>query len=152
MQVYMKSTRILHGCGPLFRPRYRSLLNLWLVAQCLRTVRSEKLQVSMGILISWPFEFTICTLHQLLLRFVIVYLYSSFLFVYFWIVCFLSHVRYCNCICLYTLCCVCNWPCSCWLGAQIIKNWIQLFNGAPAHVGSRPPLMRFRNLTLIDNW
>jgi lipopolysaccharide/colanic/teichoic acid biosynthesis glycosyltransferase len=27
-----------------------------------------------------------------------------------------------------------------------------LFNGAPAHVGPRPPLMRFRNLTLIDNW
>jgi hypothetical protein len=25
-----------------------------------------------------------------------------------------------------------------------------LFNGAPAHVGPRPPLMRFRNLTLID--
>jgi hypothetical protein len=27
-----------------------------------------------------------------------------------------------------------------------------LFNGAPAHVGPRPPLMRFRNITLIDNW
>jgi hypothetical protein len=27
-----------------------------------------------------------------------------------------------------------------------------LFNGAPANVGPRPPLMRFRNLTLIDNW
>jgi hypothetical protein len=29
---------------------------------------------------------------------------------------------------------------------------ILLFNGAPAHVGPRPPLMRFRNLTLTDNW
>jgi hypothetical protein len=54
-----------------------------------------------------------------------VYLYSSLLFVYFWIMCFLSHVRHYNCICLYTLCCVCNWPCSCWLGTQIIKNWIE---------------------------
>jgi hypothetical protein len=27
-----------------------------------------------------------------------------------------------------------------------------LFTGAPAHVGPRPPLMRFRNLTLIDGW
>jgi hypothetical protein len=27
-----------------------------------------------------------------------------------------------------------------------------LFNGSPAHVGPRFPLMRFRNLTLIDNW
>jgi hypothetical protein len=27
-----------------------------------------------------------------------------------------------------------------------------LFNGARAHVGPRPPLMRSRNLTLINNW
>jgi hypothetical protein len=26
------------------------------------------------------------------------------------------------------------------------------FNGAAAHIGPWPPLMRFRNLTLIDNW
>jgi hypothetical protein len=27
-----------------------------------------------------------------------------------------------------------------------------LLNGAPALARPRPPLMRFRNLTLIDNW
>jgi hypothetical protein len=26
-----------------------------------------------------------------------------------------------------TLCCVCNWRCSCWLGTLIIKNWIEIF-------------------------
>jgi hypothetical protein len=25
-----------------------------------------------------------------------------------------------------TLCCVCNWPCSCWIGPLIIQNWIEL--------------------------
>jgi hypothetical protein len=25
-----------------------------------------------------------------------------------------------------TLCCVCNWPCSCWLGTYVIKYWIEL--------------------------
>jgi hypothetical protein len=34
----------------------------------------------------------------------------------------------------------------------ISLNIIILFNDTPAHVGPRPPLMRFCNLTLIDDW
>jgi hypothetical protein len=29
-------------------------------------------------------------------------------------------------LCISAQGCVCNWPCSCWLGTQIIKNWAEL--------------------------
>jgi hypothetical protein len=66
--------------------------------------------------------------------------------------CFLSHVRHCNCICLYTLCCVCNWPCSCWLGTQIIKNWIELLlskTGPKAGLAKRQHLCQCHNLNAL---
>jgi hypothetical protein len=35
---------------------------------------------------------------------------------------------------------------------RIIKHFFFFFLGTTAHIGPWPPLMRFRNLTLIDNW